>query len=367
MNAPASAFPEGGDAALCRATTDARGNSKVPALISATSYPHPSVHFPTPTPLQVDDTWCVENCGFNPPNCPLSLCECDDSPPEEAAGKEETDKKEAAPGEKGDWSKGAFERRRNINSGGDVDEAFQRGKEEYDRLRRASAGTNGLSPGQVSNEPDHLSGGNEAPMRKCQSEWDGNCDRSAFTGKAGAARKRRIERKLAIAKGEISGSDAETDGKQDQEEEEEDVSKLGNDSGLEDGAEPEDCVTVGGAVSDAWCKTACAGSPPNCPAELCSCEKIVKMKTGGEGVHAPAPTPSPSPSPYPCPAPASARASAPTPNQEEEGESSDVPGVGGFKIDAVCGPKIGIKCGQKVVNGGYKSDDVSALPLAREE
>ena len=341
MNAPASAFPEGGDAALCRATTDARGNSKVPALISATSYPHPSVHFPTPTPLQVDDTWCVENCGFNPPNCPLSLCECDDSPPEEAAGKEETDKKEAAPGEKGDWSKGAFERRRNSNSGGDVDEAFQRGKEEYDRLRRASAGTNGLSPGQVSNEPEHLSGGYEAPMRKCQSEWDGNCDRSAFTGKAGAARKRRIERKLAIAKGEISGSDAETDGEQDQEEEEEDVSKLGNDSGLEDGAKPEDCVTVGGAVSDAWCKTACAGSPPNCPAELCSCEKIVKMKTGGGGctplphVATPAPAPPLTPAlPLPLPQPL-----LPPLIRRKRASRRTFPGWAGLKSTPYAGPR----------------------------
>ena len=275
-NAPASAFPEGGDAALCRATTDARGNSKV------------------------DDGWCVENCGFNPPNCPLSLCECDDSSSEEAAA--EVPAKAQAAAEKGDWSKGAFDRRR--NTGGDVDEAFERGKEEYDRLRRANTrtGSNGLSPGQVSTEPEHLSGGYEAPMRKCQSEWDGNCDRSAFTGKAGAARARQIAAAKAKANGEEPVPLA--DGDEEQEQEQEDVSKLGNDSGLEDGANPEDCVTVGGAVSDGWCKTACAGSPPNCPADLCSCEKIVRIKEGGSGVrprpHAPCPCPLP-PSPQPPP------------------------------------------------------------------
>jgi hypothetical protein len=32
----------------------------------------------------------------------------------------------------------------------------------------------------------------EAPLRKCESEWDGACDRSAFTGKAGAERQRRL-------------------------------------------------------------------------------------------------------------------------------------------------------------------------------
>ena len=45
-----------------------------------------------------------------------------------------------------------------------------------------------------------------------------------------------------------------------------------------------------------------------------------------------------------------------------------MPGGGGFVIDATCGPKIGIKCGQKVVSGGLRADDVVAKPLlqARE-
>ena len=115
--------------------------------------------------------------------------------------------------------------------------------------------------------------------------------------------------------------------------EEDAVRRSGNDSGLEDGANPEDCVTVGGAVSDGWCRTACAGSPPNCPAELCRCEKVVRLKAGGA---------------------------------EEEGETSDVPGVGGLKIDAVCGPKVGIKCGQTVI-GGKMADEVVAKPLLARE
>ena len=333
-NAPASAFPAGGDAALCKATTDARGNSKV------------------------DDSWCVENCGFNPPNCPLSLCECDEFA--EEATPEDPAKASAAARDadaKGDWAKGAFDRRR--NSGGanedgssNVDEAFERGKEEYNRLRRASTGrgvpqatgsnaqgSSGLSPGQVSTEPERLSGGYEAPMRKCQSEWDGNCDRSAFTGKAGAARAKRVAAAKRKASGEELTKEEEgwlAEGAADEQEENEekvDVSKLGNDSGLEDGANPEDCVTVGGAVSDGWCKTACAGSPPNCPADLCSCEKVVRIKEGGA----------------------------------EEGETSDVPGVGGFTIDATCGPKIGIKCGQKVISSGYKADEIHEKPLLARE
>ena len=51
---------------------------------------------------------------------------------------------------------------------------------------------------------------------------------------------------------------------------------------------------------------------------------------------------------------------------EEEGETSDVPGVGGLKIDAVCGPKVGIKCGQTVI-GGKMADEVVAKPLLARE
>jgi hypothetical protein len=286
-NGPMSALPDGGDPNLCSAMTDARGNSKV------------------------DDSWCIENCGFNPPNCPLTLCQCDEPGPaaEEARGDGD---KSASPLAR------AFDRRR--NAGADANEAFQRGKEEFDRIRRADVGRGPREP-----EP-------EAPLRKCQSEWDGNCDRSAFTGKAGAARKKA----LAKAKGELSGSPAEVGAEEDEDEyelEEEDKSQLGDESGLEDGANPKDCVTVGGAVSDAWCRTACAGSPPNCPASLCSCEKIVRHKRSESGS-----------------------------GDEEEGELSDVPGVAGWKIDALCGPKIGIPCSQKSVNWGYGADDLGSVP-----
>ena len=85
-NAPASAFPAGGDPANCKAVTDVRGASKV------------------------EDGWCVENCGFNPPNCPLALCECDEfaEPPPEAPSATASAAARGADAKGGDWSRGAF-------------------------------------------------------------------------------------------------------------------------------------------------------------------------------------------------------------------------------------------------------------------
>jgi hypothetical protein len=40
--------------------------------------------------------------------------------------------------------------------------------------------------------------------------------------------------------------------------------------------------------------------------------------------------------------------------------------VGGWKIDATCGPKVGIKCGQTVI-GGMRADEVVAKPLLARE
>ena len=32
------------------------------------------------------------------------------------------------------------------------------------------------------------------------------------------------------------------------------------------------CYAVSASVSDAWCKTQCGFTPPNCPSSLCDCE-----------------------------------------------------------------------------------------------
>ena len=45
-------------------------------------------------------------------------------------------------------------------------------------IRRANAGLPPVS--------------SEAPLRKCESAWDGDCDRSAFTGKSGAERNKEL-------------------------------------------------------------------------------------------------------------------------------------------------------------------------------
>ena len=52
----------------------------------------------------LDDNWCVQNCGGTPPNCPATLCKCKapaGSASSKASTKKETSKAEAAPAAKG--------------------------------------------------------------------------------------------------------------------------------------------------------------------------------------------------------------------------------------------------------------------------
>ena len=81
----------------------------------------------------------------------------------------------------------------------------------------------------------------------------------------------------------------------------------------------------------------------------------------------PNPHPHPHPNPNPHPYPHLHAIPIPIPNPNPNANPHPNPNqVGGLKIDAVCGPKVGIKCGQTVI-GGKMADEVVAKPmLARE-
>ena len=93
------------------------------------------------------------------------------------------------------------------------------------------------------------------PTRKCQSQWDGNCDRSAFQGKRGAGLA--SEGPAPKAEWQITV----------------DPELLKTDiTGLPDGGDPKTCVSIGESMTDAWCKLNCGGSPPSCPKAMGKCE-----------------------------------------------------------------------------------------------
>ena len=137
-----SALPPGGDPRHCTTFPDA--------------------HLP--------DSWCAENCGYPVPNCPKKMCDCS---------------------KKGDGSEAAPERARGKVSAKEraslspFAAAFERGRKSFDGWVKEAADKKKRKE-EASLFPNRFAATalpaveEEKPTRPCESQWDGNCDRSAF-------------------------------------------------------------------------------------------------------------------------------------------------------------------------------------------
>ena len=221
---------------------------------------------------EVTDSWCIANCGFNPPNCPPRWCTCADHGPKEADVPEQV---VAQDSDISSFARAFARPRLGLN------EWFEKAKESsvvreqekrtlalqaHADAERAEAGGAVWMHGRddwvrrmESLRPKTAVVLEARPQRKCQSQWDGNCDRSAFQGKAGA--KGKADTKVADV-----GPDPKWQIQVDPE-----LLKTDT-SGLPDGGDPATCVSIGSSMTDAWCKLNCGGSPPNCPTALCKCD-----------------------------------------------------------------------------------------------
>lgn len=264
---------------------------------------YPDAHLP--------DTWCVENCGFPVPNCPKKMCNCE--PPSEEKKREEAEAKE---------------RKRELlltgkGSLNPLQAAFERGRKSFEQtiasLKDKQSQKTTL-PGAT-----NLQAQQEKPLRPCESQWDGNCDRSAFQGPNGLFSRfnRKAEEKLRPCESQWDGNcdrsafqgpngifakkspvlqttvTREEDMSEDERKEWRRMHPDGIDwsnfnawqnigtaewqakhkelmktdiSGLPPEGDPTSCVAVSTAMSDAWCRLNCGGSPPNCPSALCKCK-----------------------------------------------------------------------------------------------
>lgn len=238
-----TAFPEGGNAKWC-----------------------------TSVNAEVLDSWCITNCAFNPPNCPPRWCTCATQGPKEEDVPEQVVAKDS---DISSFARAFARPRLGLNewfakvketsvvreqekralvlqahadaeraevSGVDGGAAWMHGRDEW--VRRMDA-----------RKPKLAAALAVVPQRKCQSQWDGNCDRSAFQGKRGAG---------LAAEGPVPKPEWQITV---------DPELLKTDiTGLPDGGDPKTCVSIGESMTDAWCKLNCGGSPPNCPKALCKCD-----------------------------------------------------------------------------------------------
>ena len=150
----------------------------------------PDAHLP--------DSWCVENCGYPVPNCPKKMCDCspkgDSSETilERARGK--VSKKERA-----NLSPfaAAFERGRKSFEGWVTEAGEKKKQKEEETLFPNRFGATALPAVQQEEAK---------PTRPCESQWDGNCDRSAFQGPNGL-----FSKKSALVKKKVSEEDMTED------------------------------------------------------------------------------------------------------------------------------------------------------------
>ena len=237
----------------------------------------PDAHLP--------DSWCVENCGFPVPNCPKKMCDC--TP-------------------KGDSAETILERARGKASKKEIASlspfaaAFERGRKSFDQLitDAKEKQTQKETPLGATHLPAVQE--EEKPTRPCESQWDGNCDRSAFQGPNGLfAKKSPLVQK--VRKEEDMTDDERKDWRRmhpdgvdwsafndwqnpkggddvlpEWQQKHKELMKT-DISGLPAEGDPSSCVAASPAMSDSWCQINCGGSPPNCPSALCMC----KRKAGG--------------------------------------------------------------------------------------
>jgi len=260
----------------------------------------PDAHLP--------DSWCVENCGFPVPNCPKKMCDC--SP-------------------KGDSSETILERARGKVSKKEKANlspfaaAFERGRKSFDGWvkdagdKKKQKEQESLFPNRFEERKNRFGVVLEnlpmteeaAPTRPCESQWDGNCDRSAFQGPNGL-----FSKKSVLVKKKVSEEDMSEDERKEWRRMHPDGvdwsafndwqnPKGGEDvlpewqllhkqlmktdiSGLPAEGDPTSCKAVSPAMSDTWCQINCGGSPPNCPSALCMCQApkqgAVKKGTFGQ-------------------------------------------------------------------------------------
>ena len=238
-----TAFPEGGNAKWC-----------------------------TSVNAEVLDSWCVTNCAFNPPNCPPRWCTCAEHGPKEEDVPEIVVSKDTGISS---FARAFARPRQGLSEwlAGAKEKSAIREQEKRAQVLQAHADAERAEVAGVDGGAEWMHGRDEwkrrmealkpklavnlevLPTRKCQSQWDGNCDRSAFQGKRGAG----LANEGPVPKPEWQITV--------------DPELLKTDiTGLPDGGDPKTCVSIGESMTDAWCKLNCGGSPPNCPKAMCKCE-----------------------------------------------------------------------------------------------
>ena len=79
----------------------------------------------------VTDDWCVSNCAFTPPNCPVALCKCAKPGKDGEDGKDGKAASADAADDEGDGKPSlspfakAFERKRNENAAPDAEKLLR--------------------------------------------------------------------------------------------------------------------------------------------------------------------------------------------------------------------------------------------------
>ena len=248
---------------------------------------------------QVEDQWCVVNCGFTPPNCLKDLCRC---PVAGAASGNTTSRAKGSKGAKGD--KGEQE-----EGMSEFALAFERGRKEM--AKEMGMATSKAAPKATSKKASKATSKKATSKKTSKAEKLETNSSSSQQQQQEQQQQQQQQEEQQEQQQEEADEDEEEDEEEGEEEGEQKVKKpkksdeeiyletcdknpsmkgcptcdqapsmphcgLNQESwqdltGLPEGADPSSCKAVS-QVEDTWCVQNCGGTPPNCPASLCKCK-----------------------------------------------------------------------------------------------